>query len=160
MIKYNLANCFAPAIVNGDLTGLTDTEENQLDEFLKTLPEGSYLTPSDTDLETNFERCEVTGFMADCVEFNLIQRYTILSIDAWNGPDGWTWNDWYKTGSTAPEEILNWSPRKIFKYLRDEGILGDGSKGEVALEDDQYNLVILERGNRRPLYAIEYGNKI
>lgn len=85
----------------------------------------------------------------------------ILSIDAWaDGDGGWTWNNWFNVGSIPVEAITkNWTTRKIIKWFRDNGYLSDNSQGEIAIDDDQYNIVILERSNRRPLYAIEYGNR-
>lgn len=83
----------------------------------------------------------------------------ILSIDAWREDQSWTWNNWFSTGQTISIDCLNWSHRKLLKYLRDDaGILSDYSKGKVSIDDDQYNLVICDKNNRRPLYAIEYGN--
>lgn len=83
----------------------------------------------------------------------------ILSIDAWadSEPKSWNWNQWYNAGEIS-EEALNWSPRKLLKYFRDAGLLNATSAGKCAIEDDQYNIVIVDRANRRPLYAIEYGS--
>lgn len=83
----------------------------------------------------------------------------ILSIDAWREEEGWTWNDWFSTGYTIPIDMLEkMSDRQLIKYCRDElSLLSIASKGKVAVEDDQYNKVIIERSTRRPLYAIEYG---
>lgn len=83
----------------------------------------------------------------------------ILSIDAWRyGDKGWAWNNWFDTGQTIDIDCLNWSSRKLLKYLRDDvGILSDCSKGEIWIDDDQYNLVICDRSNHKPLFAIEYG---
>ena len=81
----------------------------------------------------------------------------ILSIDAWRYDDGWTWNAWYKVGTfDAPENTLG-NTRKLLNYMRTEGYLSDYSKGRVYIDDDQYNMVICDRGTREPLFAIEYG---
>jgi len=85
------------------------------------------------------------------------KTYRVLSIDAWREPEGgWTWNQWYNAG-TIPDTCLNWSNRKLFKWFRDEGKLSSFSTGKIALEDDQYNLVIVNKNTREPLFAIEYG---
>ena len=88
-------------------------------------------------------------------------RLNVLSIDAWNDGDGcWTWNSWYKVGS-APLEAMHWKPRRVLKYLREDlGLLPGASKGKLAVEDDQFNLVIVEKRSGRPLYAIEYGQHV
>lgn len=83
----------------------------------------------------------------------------ILSIDAWRNCDGgWDWNQWYKVGVIPLDEFESLkTPRSIIKYMRHEGYLSERSKGMIAVEDDQYNMTILQKSNRRPLFAIEYG---
>ena len=82
----------------------------------------------------------------------------ILSIDAWAEPVGWTWNNWFKVGTISKWDFekLN-TTRKVLKYMRDEGYLTDNSIGKCTVEDDQHNLVVCDRKDCRPLYAIEYG---
>lgn len=90
-----------------------------------------------------------------------MDKINILSIDAWREPEGgWTWNAWHRVGAmpvTEFEAIAD-SPRKLFRRLRDAGMLSEGSKGRVACEDDGYNVVIVNKSTREPLYAIEYGS--
>ncbi len=81
---------------------------------------------------------------------------SILSIDAWRNPDGWDWNNWFKVG-TCPITMCDLTPRKLLRYLRAEGFLAQRSKGRVAIDDDQYNLVIVDRHTREPLFALAYG---
>lgn len=85
----------------------------------------------------------------------------IVSIDAWNSPEGWTWNAWYSIG-IIPDDRLSilGSVRKTLAYLRQAGHLSAYSAGRVAVEDDGYNLVVLDRGNRKPLLAIEAGSRM
>ena len=84
-------------------------------------------------------------------------NYKLLSIDAWRDPEGgWFWNQWYSAGEFDLEE--NESNRSILRKLRDAGFLNEQSKGKVAVEDDGYNVVIMTKGTREPLFAIEYGN--
>ena len=45
--------------------------------------------------------------------------------------------------------------RKLFRWFRDAGMLSDGSKGRVTCEDDGYNIVIVNKDTREPLFAIE-----
>lgn len=86
----------------------------------------------------------------------------ILSIDAWREPEGgWRWNAWYYAGTMRRDvfEAVVDSPRKLFRWFRDEGLLSDASKGRVACEDDDgYNVVIVNRATGEPLFAVEYGN--
>lgn len=80
----------------------------------------------------------------------------ILSIDAWRYDGSWSWNNWFRhhTEIEIPDDITN---RQLLRMARDEwGILSDESKGRVTVEDDGYNLVILDRKTLEPLYAVEY----
>ena len=85
-----------------------------------------------------------------------MRSYKILSIDAWREGSSWTWNQWFTVGEL---QALPDSNRALLKLLRDEGFLTEASKGRVAVEDDQYNLVVLDKGTREPLFAVEYGNQ-
>ena len=82
----------------------------------------------------------------------------ILSIDAWRDGDGWQWNNWFNAGEFPNElvEILD-KPRSLFVWLRENGILSAHSAGRVALDDDGYNVVIIDKDTREPLYALAYG---
>ena len=75
---YVLGSQFASAIVNGDYTGLSDSEAEQLDQFIADLPNHyHYKTKQlkslmvDYDQEPNFCRCEITGLHGDCLTFRL-----------------------------------------------------------------------------------------
>ncbi len=87
-----------------------------------------------------------------------VTEVSILSIDAWRNPDGWDWNMWHKVGKIdlATLETLK-TNRQILAYMREHGYLSAGSAGKVAVEDDQYNVVVVDRVNRMPLFAIAYG---
>lgn len=84
----------------------------------------------------------------------------VLSVDAWRSKHGgWEWNNWFKVG-TLPREACDYSPRKLLGLLRKDGYLTPGSAGKLALEDDGYNVVIVAKGTREPLYALEYGSTV
>jgi len=85
-----------------------------------------------------------------------MKTYRILSIDAWREREGYIWNAWYDVGDIDVDAI-HWNARKILKYFRDNGFLSEKSAGKCAIDDDYYNIVIIERSTRRPLFAIEYG---
>ena len=85
-------------------------------------------------------------------------KYKILSIDAWRNDEGWTWNNWFHVGDY--HYSLDTGNRQILKMLRYDGYLSDYSKGRVSIEDDQYNIVIMDKNTRKPLFAIEYGDTI
>ena len=77
--KYTLGSQFASAIVNNDYSGLSDSEGKELDYFIENLPKHyHYKTKQhknfdmvDYEQEPNFDRCEITGLMGDCVDFEL-----------------------------------------------------------------------------------------
>ena len=82
---------------------------------------------------------------------------SLLSIDAWReSGGGWTWNNWYCIAQ-VPLTVADMKPRALLQYLRERGTLSQYSRGRVAVEDDGYNIVILAKGTREPLYAIAYG---
>lgn len=84
----------------------------------------------------------------------------ILSIDAWaDGEDGWTWNQWHKVGS-CPLTTCDLPPADIIAYMIAEGYLGETAVGKVEVDDDQYNMVIVDADTREPLFALEYGPAI
>jgi hypothetical protein len=84
------------------------------------------------------------------------QTVRVLSIDAWRDGPGWTWNNWYSVAS-APLSLCDAKPRAILQWFRESGILSQYSRGRCAIEDDGYNVVIVSRGTREPLFALEYG---
>ena len=47
--------------------------------------------------------------------------------------------------------------RAFLKWMREDSILSANSAGRVRVEDDQYNIGIVERHSGEPLIAVEYG---
>ena len=86
------------------------------------------------------------------------KQIRILSIDAWRDGDGWQWNNWFSVGKidAVTLDTLK-TPRQILAWFRAEGYLAHDSGGKCEIDDDQYNIVVCERGSHMPLYAIEYG---
>lgn len=86
-----------------------------------------------------------------------MKTYKVLSIDAWgNQEDGYDWNQWYNAGTIDLD--INASNEVILKAMFDNGYITNSDLGDV--DDDQYNLVIIDKETREPLFAIEYGNSI
>jgi hypothetical protein len=58
--EYTVSSHFLSALINGDVTGLSDEEECELDEWLESLEhgEGHWSTTEEHD---EFGLCEVTG---------------------------------------------------------------------------------------------------
>jgi hypothetical protein len=89
----------------------------------------------------------------------ILKQVRILSIDAWREGNDWTWNNWFDVGRFDLSKIDS-SNRSILKFLRDEGYLKKESAGKITIEDDGYNLVIKNKNNLEPLFAIEYGGEV
>jgi hypothetical protein len=76
---YVLGSHLASAIVNGDYSGLSDSEAEQLDQFIANLPNHYHyktkqfknLDLADYSEEPSFSRCEITGLHGDCLTFRL-----------------------------------------------------------------------------------------
>jgi len=83
----------------------------------------------------------------------------VLSIDAWAEPEGgWTWNQWYKVGDISKEDFEKLKTERDFRlWFKREGYVVTASKKRVAIEDDQYNVVLVDARSGMPLFAIEYG---
>ena len=68
--EYTVAEHWLSAIINGDYTGLSDEEENQLNDWLD---DNQEMASHWSDGESmGFDRCEITGLMSDCIK--LIQH--------------------------------------------------------------------------------------
>lgn len=88
-----------------------------------------------------------------------IKNLRVLSIDAWKEESAWTWNNWFYVGSIEFEEFKTLDTnRKFIKWFRESGYITENSKGMVAIDDDQYNIVLVNKNTQEPLFAIEYGN--
>jgi len=83
----------------------------------------------------------------------------ILSIDAWRDRHGyWTWNQWFDAGSIDKQTFESLKTnRQIIAWFRENGFITAASAGKVCIDDDQHNIVICQKSNRMPLFAIEYG---
>jgi len=76
---YVLGSHLASAIVNGDYSGLSDSEAEQLDQFIADLPNHYHykakqfknLDLADYNEEPSFSRCEITDLHGDCLTFRL-----------------------------------------------------------------------------------------
>lgn len=82
----------------------------------------------------------------------------LLQIDAWRDSDNlWQWNNSFKLEDDIhiQENISN---RSLIKFFRNDlKVINDYSKGRVAIEDDQYNLVLVDKNTNQPLFALCYG---
>ena len=84
------------------------------------------------------------------------KTYSVLSIDAWAGdePGSWDWNSWHDAGKVSLD--IDAEPHEILAAMADAGFIRNPELGDV--EDDQYNLVIVDKASREPIFAIVYGD--
>jgi hypothetical protein len=81
--------------------------------------------------------------------------YKVLSIDAWgNEDDGYEWNQWFDAG-TIDLADLNDNDAIIWAMYKNDFI---NSVNGADIEDDGYNVVIVDEKTREPLFAIDYGS--
>lgn len=86
-----------------------------------------------------------------------LNTFTVLSIDAWADSEGdWTWNNWHTVGTVSVD--INAPKAAILQAMHEAGYITRVDGGDV--EDDQYNLVIVDDSTREPLFAIEYGSAV
>ena len=86
------------------------------------------------------------------------QTYPVLSIDAWAGdePQSWDWNAWYDAGEVLID--IDASAESVLRTMHEAGYIRNPELGDV--EDDQYNIVIVDKATREPIFAIVYGDKL
>ena len=88
-----------------------------------------------------------------------IQTFPVLSIDAWgNQEDGYEWNNWHKVGMIDLD--LNQPDQNLIQTMIDAEYLKPASIDLAAVEDDGYNIVIVDKKTGEPVFAIEYGSTI
>ena len=88
-----------------------------------------------------------------------VQTFPVLSIDAWAEPDGgWTWNQWFHVGTIDLD--LDAENRDIIRAMVNAGYLTALALESAEVEDDGFNIVILDKETREPVFAIEYGPTI
>jgi hypothetical protein len=86
-----------------------------------------------------------------------MKAYKVLSIDAWgNSDEGFEWNNWFNAGNVTLDIDAN--KQAILEAMHNAGFISNVAGGDV--DDDGYNLVIVDKATTEPLFAIEYGSTI
>ena len=86
-----------------------------------------------------------------------MKSYKVLSIDAWgNSDEGFEWNNWFNAGNVTLDIDAN--KQAILEAMHNAGFITNVIGGDV--DDDGYNLVIVDKATTEPLFAIEYGSTI
>jgi hypothetical protein len=97
--------------------------------------------------------------MTNAINETNIKTFPVLSIDAWgNETDGYEWNQWFNVGSIDLD--LDAEDRQIIQAMVNAGYLTALALESAEVEDDGFNIVILDKETREPVFAIEYGPTI
>jgi ketosteroid isomerase-like protein len=97
--------------------------------------------------------------MTNAINETNIKTFPVLSIDAWgNETDGYEWNQWFNVGSIDLD--LDAEDRQIIQAMVNAGYLTALALESAEVEDDGFNIVILDMETREPVFAIEYGPTI
>ena len=87
-----------------------------------------------------------------------IREVSVLSIDAWaDGDEGWSWNAWHKVGTVALAEIVDLDDQALREWFHSNGYTTTANPALSEIDDDQYNIVICDAKDHRPVFAIAYG---
>lgn len=68
----------------------------------------------------------------------------------------WTWNNWFIAGTYDENNEGPLTDENAMKYFNKEFIIS-GHENKYEIDDDQYNLILVNKENNRPMIAIEYG---
>ena len=64
--EYKLSEHWLPALINGDYSGLDDSEENTLDAWLADLPINFPIWETVPDSGHDFRICDISGLFSEC----------------------------------------------------------------------------------------------
>jgi hypothetical protein len=71
---YNISKHIFAGMINGDLTGLSDTDEELLNKFEANLMDNiTPVLPEADEDEENLQWCEVTGYISNCYTVKFVQ---------------------------------------------------------------------------------------
>ena len=91
-----------------------------------------------------------------------LEWFPVLEIDAWGGDEegSWDWNSWAYVGHVQINLDLPSTHNDIIQLMINRGFLREDCADLVEVDDDGFNLVILDKETKEPCFAIEYGSKI
>lgn len=76
-------------------------------------------------------------------------KYEVRQIDAWNSPDGWTYNDSWHVGEFRTNARNE--KRAFTNFLKRHGIVFKKNRTRIEYDGDIYE--IQDRKTREPLFA-------
>lgn len=85
-----------------------------------------------------------------------MDKYNVVLINAIKDDFGsWEWNDASCVSTSfevnSEKDLTN---RNILKQLRERNILGDYTKGKMAVEHHDYGITILDRNTQKPIFEL------
>ena len=69
--EFTIGAHYAPAIINGDYSGLDDVEAVTLDNFLDEYYRLQNATFDIPNADAEFTRCEISNLMSDCITLKI-----------------------------------------------------------------------------------------
>ena len=83
----------------------------------------------------------------------------VLSIDARACEENtWNWNNSFMVGEISKEDFENLKTDQDYAtWFHENGFTTSDDLTLCSIDDDQYNVVVCDADNNRPLFAIEYG---
>ena len=88
-----------------------------------------------------------------------MRKYKVLSIDAWAEGESWTWNNWFHVDDYDEKIDGELSDDNALKFLLCN-FIKEKYWTDYEIEDDQYNIVLINKESRKPIVAIEYGSQL
>ena len=91
-----------------------------------------------------------------------MKNFKVLSIDAWgNKKDGYEWNNWFTIGciNETKLNLFDKNKKEFLNELLKIGLINRSDLRITEFEDDQYNIILIDRKSKRPIIAIEYGRE-
>lgn len=101
------------------------------------------------------EKATPFSVKSDPVEYS---TYKLVSIDAWADEGSWVWNNHFLVEEgiyIAEDSDLLGNSRKLLKWMRDQGWLSEESKGKLAVDWSDLDVIeIVNKNTREPYLAL------
>jgi hypothetical protein len=68
-----MAGHYLPALINGDYSGLSDTEQDELDSWFKEYKDSGAIYTFNVSDDTEYAEDCVTGLMSDCYKLQVFE---------------------------------------------------------------------------------------
>ena len=118
---------------------------------------------SSIDAWADSQNCPECGShrLTDCDTGNKLECLNCSNTFDENEGKHWTWNNWFNISTYYESEYGNLTEESAKKCFADK-LSGTVKQLEekFEIEDDGYNLVLIDKTNKMPIYAVEYGDEL